>query len=253
MTDTIKCLVIDDESAFIKSVRSIIGLAPENKLELIGEARSVEEAVDKIDELEPDLIFLDIQLPDGTGFDVLNRSNRKDFKTIFITAFDQYAVDAFKYSAVDYLLKPVASRDFWVAVDKVRQELSKDDRELQINVLIDNLKEIQGERKKIILREGENMHIIQVKDILWCEAKGSYTVFHLENKEEILVSHHLKDYETPLSNSGFVRTHRSYLVNVSKIKRFDKSEGGSIYLEDGTQIPVSYRKKDQILRVIEGL
>ena len=253
MTDQIRCVVVDDEQAFLKSIKSIIDLSAENKLEIVGEARSVQEAAEKITTLEPDLVFLDIHLPDGSGFEVLNSVGHDDFQVIFITAFDQYAVDAFKYSAVDYLLKPVASKDFWMAVEKASLERSRRERELQVGVLVDNLKALQVERRKIVLREGENLHVIPVKDILWCEAKGSYTVFHIENEAPILVSHHLKDYETPLANSGFIRTHRSYLVNSSKIKRFDRSEGGSLYLLDGSQIPVSFRKKDQLLRVLDNI
>lgn len=253
MSNSLTCLVVDDEIAFLKSIRSIIELSSETHLEIVGEARSVAEAVQKVDALEPDLIFLDIKLPDGTGFDVLEQVNTTDYQVIFITAYDQYAMDAFKYSTVDYLLKPVSSKDFWASLNKARDQKLRRDRDLQISVLADNLKELNAERKKMVLREGENLHIIHIKDILWCEAKGSYTAFHIEGEGQILVSHHLKDYETPLSNGGFIRTHRSYLVNVSKIKRFDRSEGGSLYLIDGTQIPVSFRKKDQILKILENL
>ena len=253
MTEVLKCIVVDDELAFLKSIRSIIDLAADPKLEIVGEARSVKDAVERINAMEPELVFLDINLPDGSGFDVLNQINHADFQVIFITAFDAYAIDAFKYSAIDYLLKPVSSKDFWAAVEKAQVAQHRKVRELQIGVLVGNLQELQTERKKIVLREGENLHVIHVKDILWCEAKGSYTALHIEGEGQILVSHHLKDYEGPLSNSGFIRTHRSYLVNTSKIKRFDRSEGGSLYLIDGSQIPVSFRKKDQLLKALDDI
>lgn len=253
MTNSLRCLVVDDEMAFLKSIKSIIELSSEDFLEIVGEARSVREAVEKIEELEPDLIFLDIKLPDGTGFDVLQRIGSTDYQVIFITAYDQYALEAFKYSTVDYLLKPVASKDFWSAVTKAREHKISKDRELQISVLADNLVELNIERKKMVLREGENLHIVHINAILWCEAKGSYTEFNIEDEGRILVSHHLKDYEGLLLNAGFIRTHRSFLVNVSKVKRFDRSEGGSLYLIDGSQIPVSFRKKEQILKVIENI
>lgn len=253
MTDSLTCLVVDDEIAFLKSIKSIIELSPDAHLEIVGEARSVAEAVEKAEALEPDLIFLDIKLPDGTGFDVLKQVRSADYQVIFITAYDQYALNAFKYSTVDYLLKPVSSKDFWAAVSKAKDQRLRKDQDLQIGILADNLKELHVERKKMVLREGENLHIIHIMDILWCEAKGSYTEFNIESEGKILVSHHLKDYEDPLVNAGFVRTHRSFLVNISKVKRFDRSEGGSLYLVDGSQIPVSFRKKDQILKILESI
>ena len=193
--DEIRTLVVDDEIAFVKSLKSIIALSNRKTLSLIGNARTVEEAQSKIEEFEPDLVFLDIKLPDGTGFDVLNRCERQDFKVVFITAYDEFAVEAFKHSAVDYLLKPVSSDDLWKAIDKVQSELSSKDRELQINILMENLLELKSERKKLVLREGENMHVVSLREIRWCEAQGSYTHFHLEKGEELLVCHQLTRYE----------------------------------------------------------
>lgn len=249
----LRCLVVDDELAFIKNLESMIALNAESNLEIVGNARSVKEAIDKIDSLKPDLVFLDIELPDGKGFKVLNGCQYLNFSVIFITAYDQYAIEAFRHSAVDYLLKPVSSGNFWDAVAKASEAVALKDRQMQLEILIDNLKGVDANRRKLVLREGDNMHIVQVEDIRWCEAQGSYTLFHLENKEDILVCHHLKDYEEMLTNGSFVRTHRSYLVNLDKIKRFDKSEGGSVYLDDDTQIPVSFRKKEQLMQRLEKL
>ncbi|MEM9897598.1 MAG: response regulator, partial [Bacteroidota bacterium] len=140
----IRTLVIDDESAFIGNLESILD-SRESSLKLVGDARSVEEGLEKINELEPDLVFLDIQMEDGTGFDLLERCERKDFKVIFVTAYDQYAIEAFRFSAVDYLLKPVVSTDLWSSVDRAVADIERSRMELQINVLMDNIHSLSKE------------------------------------------------------------------------------------------------------------
>jgi len=249
---SIRTLVVDDESAFIGNLESILStrLSP---LELVGDARSVEEGLKKIEELEPDLIFLDIQMEDGTGFDLLEKCERRDFRVIFVTAYDQYAIEAFRFSAVDYLLKPVVSTDLWEAVERAITEIEKSKTELQISVLMENLRSISKEKKKLVLRESDILHMVRLDEILWCMADGSYTKFHLTDGNRIMVSQHLKEFEEILDKNGFFRVHRSYLVNVNKIKKFDKREGGIIYLEGDVTLPVSVRKKDKLLSLLSEM
>ncbi len=249
---SVKTLVIDDESAFIGNLESIASSYPD-KLQIIGNARSVKEGLLKIDELEPELIFLDIQMADGTGFDLLEQCDRRDFKVIFVTAYDQYAIEAFRFSAVDYLLKPVVSTDFWEAVERATEEIEKSKTELRLNVLIDNIHSLSTENKKIVLREVDFLHIVKLEDILWCVADGSYTHFHLVDGSKVIVSQHLKEYEEILDKNGFFRAHRSYLVNVNKITKFDKRNGGVIHLEGNISLPLSVRIKDKLLEVFTKL
>lgn len=248
----IRTIVIDDESAFVGNLESILE-SRESTVELVGDARSVEEGLAKIDELEPDLVFLDIQMEDGTGFDLLEKCDRKDFKVIFVTAYDQYAIEAFRFSAIDYLLKPVVSTDLWEAVDRAVVEIEKSKTGLQINVLMDNIHMLSKEKKKLVLRESDTLHVVRLEEILWCTADGSYTKFHLQDGLQIIVSQHLKEFEDILDKNGFFRAHRSYLVNVNKIRKFDKREGGIIYLDDGSTLPVSVRKKEKLLEILSQL
>ncbi len=247
----IKSLIIDDEKPFINSLRSI--LKTEKDIQIIGEARSVEEGISMINETEPDLIFLDIQMSDGTGFDLLKKANRRDFHVIFITAHDQHAIEAFRFSAIDYLLKPLLSQHLYAALEKVREKTEASKINLQLSVLLDNMETMSRSNKKIILRESETLHILKLDEILYCEADGSYTNFFLTEKRKIVVSQHLKEFEDYLSPSGFFRGHRSYLINVSKILRFDRLDRGTVLIEGGNKLSISLRKKDKLLQVLNSL
>ena len=249
---SIRTLVIDDESAFIGNLEAMLQQRPQ-EIEIIGEARSVAEGLEKIESLEPELVFLDIQMQDGTGFDLLRKCDHQDFKVIFVTAFDRFAIEAFKFSAVDYLLKPVISDDLWAAVARARQELKQSDLRMQMNILVDHVSDLNKSQKKLVLRESDSLHLVKLEDILWCTAEGSYTSFHMVGKRQIMVSTHLKEYEDMLESNGFFRAHRSHLVNLSKIERFDKREGGIIYLEGNIPLPVSVRKKEKLLKLLSGI
>lgn len=247
----IRCVIIDDEKPFINTLRAM--LKRQEDLMVIGEARSVQSGVKLIHELEPDLVFLDIQMSDGTGFDLLKELDRKDFRVIFITAHDHFAIEAFKFSALDYILKPIISDELYQAIEKVRRFIEKDRINLQLSVLMDNLNEMSRDKKRIILREAETLHIIQLDEILWCEADGAYTIFYLTEKRRIMVSKHLKEFEDYLSPNGFFRAHRSHLVNLNKIKKFDRSDGGIIYLDDDVTLPISVRKKERLAEMLNSM
>lgn len=247
----IRSVIIDDEKPFINTLRAV--LQKVDDVMVVGEARSVATGVKMIHELEPELIFLDIQMSDGTGFDLLKQLDRRDFRVIFITAHDHFAIEAFKFSALDYILKPLISDELYQALEKVRRSLEKDRINLQLSVLMDNLNEMSRDKKRIILRESETLHIIQLDEILWCEADGSYTIFYLTEKRKIMVSKHLKEFEDYLSPNGFFRAHRSHLVNLSKIRKFDRSDGGIIYLDDNVALPISVRKKERLAEMLNSM
>jgi two-component system LytT family response regulator len=249
---TVKTLLIDDESAFLDTFQTMLNSRPSN-IEIVGTARGVEEGIEKITDLNPDLVFLDIQMEDGTGFDLLRQIGKPPFKFVFVTAYDQFAIDAFKFSATDYLLKPISSFDLWRTIEKINDlslSVQPGDR---LTVLLENLNHVAGDQKKLVLKEADAMHVVKIQSILWCSAEGSYTKFYLDDKRQIIVSHHLKEYETLLEKNGFFRVHRSHLVNLHRIERFDKKEGGVIYLEGGEVLPVSVRKKDALIRKLETL
>jgi two-component system LytT family response regulator len=240
--------LIDDEKPFITSVRTLLSSVAD--VVVVGEARSVASGLVQIDELEPDLIFLDIEMEDGTGFDLLRQIDRRDFKVIFVTAYDHYAVEAFRFSAIDYLLKPITSVDLYTALDKVREATGKEKINYQLSVLMENIHQLSKEKKKIVLRELDTLHVIQLDEILWCNADGSYSIFYLTGGRKIMVSQHLKEFEDLLSPNGFFRVHRAHLVNLNKVRKFTKSEGGTILLEENISLPVSVRKRERLAEML---
>ena len=248
----IRTIVIDDESSSIQSLNSIIEDRKEEVI-IVGSARSVSEGLELIEKLEPDLVFLDIQMEDGTGFDLLSQCERRDFKVIFVTAYHQYAIEAFRFSAVDYIMKPIDSKELWSAIGKVKEDIHKSKMDFQLSILLDNLDAISKENKKLVLRESDTLHVVRLQEVLWCTADGSYTIFHLSENRKVMVSQHLKEFEDILDNNGFFRVHRSHLVNVNKIRKFDKREGGIIYLEGDVSLPVSVRKREKLLEMLKAL
>ena len=248
---TIKTIIVDDELAFINTLKIL--MKPHDQINIIGEARSVADAHLLLDTLQPDLVFLDVEMEDGTGFDLLNKIKHRQFKVIFVTAFDHYAIQAFKVSAIDYLLKPVVSDDLSRAIEKTLTAIEQDKIAYQFSTLLENINQPIKEKRKLVLKEIDTHHIIQLDDILWCQAEGSYTKFFLSKGEPILVSRHLKEFEDILDDSIFFRAHRSHLVNLNKIKKFEKSDGSMLYLEGGYTLPVSIRKKEKLAAVLSYL
>lgn len=239
----IQAVIIDD----IKEARTVLKADLESycvNIEVIGEADGVVSGAKLINELQPNLVFLDIQMPDGTGFDLLNIIANKNFKLIFTTASDEYAVKAFKFSAVDYLLKPIDPDELMDAVSRVEKQDKPTDR-------IELLKENFDQPKRIALNTLEKIHIVEVDEILRCESNINYTMFYFTDKTKLLVTKTLKEFDKLLSDHYFIRVHQSHLVNARFIKEFSKSDG-SIYMKDGTKVPVSTRKKQVLMDMIQN-
>ncbi|OQX78132.1 MAG: hypothetical protein B6D64_07260 [Bacteroidetes bacterium 4484_276] len=241
-------VIIDDEPKARSTIRDILGLGSE-KLNILGEAGDVRSAHELILQEKPDLVLLDINLPDGTGFDLLKKFDNIDFRIIFITAHEEYAVRAFRFSAMDYILKPVAASDLLQAVEKAGETILNEKTEQKFKAFLANLEKIN----KIVLRTAESIHIINLENIVRCGSDVNYTTFYLANGEKLLVSKTLKEYDEMLVPSGFFRTHQSHLVNLDHILRYDKAEGGHLIMDDGSWVPVSSRKKEQLFRIFEEL
>ena len=249
---TLRALVVDDESALPQNLHFLQRTRPD-AFELVGHTRTVAESIAAIEELRPDLVFLDIQLGRGTGFDVLNGLSYRDFQLIFVTAYNEHAVEAFRFSAVDYLLKPIESGRFWEAVERSRSQHQRQDQQLSLATLLDNFGARQAPgRKKIVLRERDAMHVVQLEEILYCTADRSYTTFYLTGERHIVVSQHLKEYEDLLDNNGFFRVHRSHLVHLEKVVRYDRSEG-ILYLHEAASVPVSMRRREPLTQALGAL
>jgi two-component system, LytTR family, response regulator len=247
----LRTLIIDDEQHIRQSLSYLLErVCPDVKL--VGEADGIATGIKAIREKLPELVLLDIRMDDGTGFDLLNHFDSIDFKVIFITAYEKYAVEAFGFSAVDYLLKPVNPEKLAEAVKRAQQQV-RQSFNLQLNTLKENLKKEDRKERKIILRNQENIFLLDIGAIIHCESDGSYTSFDTTDGEKILVSNQLKEYDDLLAESGFFRAHRSHLVNLKHIRRFEKQEGGSLILTNNIKVPVSSARRERLLEMFDEL
>lgn len=245
-----KFAVIDNEDEVRKGIRLM--LARNFPEATIVEANGVKTGQDLILVEHPDLVFLDVEMNDGTGLDLLKRLEYRNFEVIFITAFAQYAIEALRLSAIDYLLKPVDPIELTEAVGKAMDKLDKESLGAKLELLDQNLRQLRGNNRKILLKDMESIHLIKIDDIMRCEADGNYTRFYIANRPSIMVSKNLKEYEDLLGNH-FIRVHNSHLVNVNFITRIDKINGGSVEMSDGIDIPVSVRKREKLLEFLKNI
>ncbi len=246
-----KVVIIDDEDHIRDSLlKLLVRHCPQ--VIVAGEANGVESGKKAIEEFHPDLILLDIQMNDGTGFDLLQSYSQVDFKVIFITAYDQYALQAFRFSAVDYILKPV-NPDHLVAAINRAALLIREHFNIQMDALYENLRSVARQDKKIILKTTEQIHLLDLKSIVACESDSCYTTVHTIDGQHIMVAKTLKEYEEMLTGCGFYRVHKSFLINLAHIKRFDKQDGGFIVLTNELKIPVASRKREEMMELLERM
>lgn len=247
-----KLLLIDDEVEIRQTLREIIS---NSSIDIVSicEADGVNTGLDAIQSEKPDIVLLDIGLQDGTGFDLLKQILNPTFQLIFITAYHQFAIQAFKVSAIDYLLKPIDPFELQQALIKAKENIANEALRHQLKVLMEQLTPKQDTDKQIVLKDIDRTYFVKLSEILFCEAEGAYTKFFLTNKETILVSRNLHTYEELLAPAGFIRTHHSCVVNPAKIKIFDrKTDNGSLILESGHMVPVSQRKREYIIHLLEN-
>ncbi|MDB4334809.1 LytTR family DNA-binding domain-containing protein [bacterium] len=247
----IKAVVIDDWAKIREANKRLLSKNfPE--IQVVGEADSVDDGIRVIQDTNPDIVLLDIEINGGTGFDILQKLRPYNFKVVFITAFNDFAIKAFKFSAFDYIMKPVDEQEFVQSIENALTIIDKHQVEQQITHFFDHY-EKKTQSKKIILRTSELMHIVEISEILFCKSDNSYTTFFLKGSKEILVSKPIKEYTELLEGYGFIRPHQSYLVNIHCIKMIDKSDGGFIIMCNGKEIPVSSRKKQALISELDKL
>jgi two-component system, LytTR family, response regulator len=245
-----RALIIDNEEPIRSAMVALIkNLCPE--ISTIQTADGVQTGIDMIQAYEPDIVFLDVELDDGTGFDIINQIPPPQFQLIFTTAHDKYAIRAFQCCAIDYLLKPVDPDLLQKSVQRAFQNLKNTDLQFQLQILLQQVSLRKESEKKIVLKDSNSTYFIRIEDIIFCQAEGNYTKFCVKFSEPILISKNLKEYEAILEPLGFVRTHHSYLVNSDKIKVYDKKDGGTLILEGNHFIPISQRKKDFVIKFLE--
>ncbi len=247
-----KTLIIDNEEQIrVGLKKQLLALCP--AVTEIKESTGVASGLAAIKEFKPDLVFLDVEMDDGTGIELIQQLKNFDFQLIFITAHDKYAINAFKLSAIDFLLKPIDAEDLIKAVEKAKDQIRSKTLEFQFQILQESLSSITINEKKIVLKDSESIYFIKVSDIVHCKAEGPYTEFYLIPQQKITISKSLKEYEELLEPYGFVRTHHSHLINIKRIVRFDKANGGTLILENKQTVPVSQRKREQILELLNSL
>jgi two-component system, LytTR family, response regulator len=248
----IKAIIIDDEN---KSRDVIYELLKEcfDEIKVVAQAGDVEHSVREIEKHKPNLLFLDIDLPDGTGFDVLKKINYKDMKIVFITAHQEYAIKAIKFSAFDFILKPFNTNELVQTVRRVLDEHIADNNALRIETILSNFGNSLPELKKIVLKTSDRIYIVNIKDIIRCEAENNYTIFYLANRSTIMVSKTIKTYEILLAGHEFMRVHQSHLINLNYIQHFDKPDGGMLVLSDNSTVPVSHQKRTLLLDYFSSL
>jgi len=246
-----KILVVDNDAVIREGLVQLI-LQEAHDLSELQQATGVSEGLAAIRSFQPDLVFLDVEMDDGTGFDLLNQLTDISFQLVFITAHNKYAVNAFKFSAIDFLLKPIDRQELIDALKKVSEQVAQKDIASQLSILRNTLNQLHSSDQKIVLKDSKSMYFVRIEDIMNCESEGSYLTFHLTDGKKIVVCKSMKEYEQLLEPFLFVRTHHSHLVNIRKIARIDKTEGGTLVLENGAQIPMSQRKRDQIIALLNG-
>jgi two-component system, LytTR family, response regulator len=248
----IKAIIIDDEN---KSREVISELLKEcfDEIKVVAQAGDVEHSVREIEKHRPNLLFLDIDLPDGTGFDVLKKIDYKDMKIVFITAHQEYAIKAIKFSAFDFILKPFNTNELVQTVRRVLDEHIADNNALRIETILTNFGNSLPELKKIVLKTSDRIYVVNIKDIIRCEAENNYTIFYLANRSTIMVSKTIKTYEILLAGHEFMRVHQSHLINLNYIQHFDKPDGGMLVLSNNSTVPVSHQKRTLLLEYFSSL
>ena len=248
----IRTIVIDDENKARETIVNMLDMYCKD-VEVVAEAHDVQSGYDAIRKHAPELVLLDIKMPDGTGFDLLRKFLNFDFQVIFITAYEEFAIRAFKFSALDYLLKPIGPDELIGAVQKAQDKLNSDNLTVKIRTLFENIDHLSNREKKIVLKTSSNVHVINLYEIIRCQSDKNYTHFYTSEGDKIVVSKTLKEYDELLRSYGFFRVHQSHLINLSYVKRFEKSEGGYLVMKDNSKVPVSFRKKDDLMKLFKSL
>ncbi len=242
----LNALIIDDESKSRNALRAMLDeYCPQ--IVVVGEASTPIEAVKEINSKKPELVFMDVEMPGGTGFDVLEAIAEPTFATIFVTAYDKYAVKAFRHSAFDYLLKPLNIEELESAVNRaVQAKLS--DRSVAYEVLKANRED--NTFTKIAIPSGSTYQFAEIGDIIRCEADGSYTTIFMMNGDQHVASKKLKDFEQTLEEHNFCRVHHSHLINLDHIVSYQRGKGGHVLMKDGAEVQISTRRREAFLKLV---
>ncbi|WP_025742097.1 LytR/AlgR family response regulator transcription factor [Aquimarina pacifica] len=247
--DKITCFIVEDDPQALDYAHSIV--SKHHQIKIIGSSDSIKESADLIKKLSPDFLILDVFLKDGNAFEFLALFEEINFKIIFTTSYAKYAVDAFKFCALDYLLKPYEEKDLCLGLEKVTKEIKSENYQLQLQTLLQNVSTTTPS-KKIVLKNADAINVIDISDIIYAKSDNNYTTFLIASGKEILVSKPLKSFEKQLSNYNFLRVHQSYLINLNQISSYDKRNEEIILLHTHA-IPVAQSRKKELIKYIDTL
>lgn len=248
----LKAIILDDEKHCIDR---IIQLSKQlnNAIEIVGYYSNIESAYEAIKKLQPDLIFLDIQIHDANGFDLLKKFDSINFHVIFTTAYESYAIQAIKFSAFDYLLKPIDLDDLKETINRLFEKHTQNSIDINYQTLLQNLMHIKNQSKKITIQTQTETILLNIQDIIRCESDINYTTIYTNEKKKIVVAKTLKDFETMLKPYNFFRVHNSHLINLEYLKSYDKGKGGYVHLLDNSVVEVSVRRKEEFVEKLNQL
>ena len=247
----IRCVIVEDEEMARNVLKSLLAQYCQDVM-VCAEADDIVSGKNMIETFRPDLVFLDIEMPGGSGFKLLTSMENIDFEVVFVTAYEQFAIKAIRHDALDYILKPIDPKELVAAVEKVKEAKYKKTLKKQYDNLLKNLDPEQLVVRKISISTTDKIHLIDVDDIIRCESDNYYTIIYFKDGTSLMVSKTLKEMDQKLQEYDFVRTHKSHLVNMRCIKNFIKDEM-MVVMTDDTKVPVSKRKKEMILEVINNL
>ena len=252
----IKAILIDDDQNLREGMKGMLERFAPN-IKIIGEADSVATGIEVMYTLKPQVVFLDIQLNDGTGFDILEQLAAKNgaikSNIVFITAHEQYAIKAFRFSALDFLLKPVDPEELQKVIVKIESVLEKTNDYAHIDLLLENIRKKVDNFKRIALSTSDGIHLFEISDIIRCESEDNYTKFYIKNSKPVLISKTLKEYEELLTEHGFERIHQSHLINLNYLKSYIKKDGGYVIMADESHLPISQRKRERLQEILKTI
>lgn len=248
----IRCIIIDDEANNIENLQGILTKWCRDVV-IVASATNADDGIKVIRSEKPDLVFLDIQMPERNGFELLQEFPQIFFEVIFVTAFDQYGIQAIKFSALDYLLKPVDVSDVQQAIEKAKVKIAARQQNLNVENLLDYIRRSQKESPKIALPTMQETRYIKVNEIVRCKAADNYTTVFIKDGSSVLVCKTLKEFTELLKPYGFERPHQSHLVNFQFVKSFLKQDNGMLLLDDGSKIPISRQNMDTIKKALNNM
>jgi two-component system LytT family response regulator len=241
----VEAILVDDDPSNRKNLRLLLE-ADHPEIQILAEATNGAEALACIKTHQPQLVFLDVEMPDMTGFDVLEKVEDRQFEVVFVTGYDKYALRAFKFSAIDYVLKPIDRQELTASIRKVKTKISGQQRSHELENLLYNLS-ANDQQKKLAIPSGDRLEYIQINEIVRCEAEANYTHIHLTSQKTLMVAKTLKEIEALLYGYGFFRVHQSYLINLKEVVSFVKSDGGYVITSDGNKNRVARQKKKELI------